>query len=469
MSGGSTQIAGAAPTLVSVIQWLIDPLVAVGSLAFITSHLGIIFDSSYEALAIIAFLLALHIFPDVDLTSSSRRGGGTKAHTVGLLVAWAEFVFVILVLGYATGYLWIFPVELMGYWFLATPVVLVAAHTFVRWVFARFLASEEHTRNVVVVGINDISRRLAREVAEDPSLAMSMVGFFEDRGADRVGTPESGQVLGKLADLPAFVRERHIDLIYIALPMIQEQRLLTLLDELRDTTASVYFVPDIFMFDLIQSRVDQLNGIPVLAVCETPFFGINGLVKKLSDFVIAAAIMVLVSPLMLLIAAAVKLTSPGPVFFKQKRYGLDGEEINVYKFRSMRVCEDGDRVVQATRGDARVTRVGSFLRRTSLDELPQLINVLQGRMSIVGPRPHAVAHNEQYRKLIKGYMVRHKVKPGITGWAQVNGLRGETETLEKMKARIEYDLDYLRNWSLALDLKIILKTVWVVLTARNAY
>jgi len=469
MSGGPTQVAGAAPTMVSVIQWLIDPLVVVGSLMFVIGHLGIIFDSGYEALAIIAFLLTLQIFPDVDLMSSSRHGGGTKAHTAGLLVAWAEFVFVIVVLGYATGYLWVLPVEFMGYWFLVTPVVLVMARWLVGWVFSRFLASDENIRNVVIVGVNDISQRLARELVEDPSLAMSLVGFFEDRGADRVGSPGPGAVLGRLADLPAFVRKRHIDRIYIALPMIQEQRLLKLLDELRDTTASVYFVPDIFMFDLIQSRVDQINGIPVLAVCETPFFGINGLVKKLSDFAIAAAILALVSPLMLIIAIAVKLSSRGPVFFKQKRYGLDGQEINVYKFRSMRVCEDGDNVVQAIRADPRVTPIGAFLRRSSLDELPQLINVLQGRMSLVGPRPHAVAHNEQYRKLIKGYMVRHKVKPGITGWAQVNGLRGETETLDKMKARIEYDLDYLRNWSLALDLKIILKTIWVVLAGRNAY
>jgi putative colanic acid biosynthesis UDP-glucose lipid carrier transferase len=155
--------------------------------------------------------------------------------------------------------------------------------------------------------------------------------------------------------------------------------------------------------------------------------------------------------------------------FKQRRYGVDGREIVVYKFRTMTVCEDGEMIRQATRGDARVTRFGAFLRRTSLDELPQFINVLQGRMSVVGPRPHAIAHNEMYRKLIKSYMIRHKVKPGITGLAQVNGLRGETDSVEKMKARIEYDLAYLRNWSLRLDLQIVLRTVFVVLKKQNAY
>jgi putative colanic acid biosysnthesis UDP-glucose lipid carrier transferase len=215
--------------------------------------------------------------------------------------------------------------------------------------------------------------------------------------------------------------------------------------------------------------VDNIGNIPVVAVCESPFYGVNGMIKRLSDVILATLIVLMISPVMLAIAAAVKWTSPGPVLFRQRRYGADGKEIIVYKFRSMSVCEDGGEIRQAQKNDVRVTPLGAFLRRTSLDELPQFINVLQGRMSIVGPRPHAVAHNELYRKLIKGYMVRHKVKPGITGWAQVNGYRGETETLEKMQRRIEYDLDYLRNWSLRLDLYIIIKTVFGVLRNKNAY
>ena len=241
-----------------------------------------------------------------------------------------------------------------------------------------------------------------------------------------------------------------------------------LLDELHDTTASIYFVPDIFLFDLIQARIDNVNGIPVVAACETPFYGLNGLIKRTSDILLSTGILLLALPVMVSIALGVKLSSRGPVLFKQRRYGVDGREIVVYKFRSMTVCEDEGSIKQATRNDQRTTAFGAFLRRTSLDELPQLINVLQGRMSIVGPRPHAVAHNELYRKLIKGYMMRHKVKPGITGWAQVNGFRGETDTLDKMQTRIEYDLEYLRNWSLVLDLQIILRTLWV-LRDRNAY
>jgi putative colanic acid biosynthesis UDP-glucose lipid carrier transferase len=238
---------------------------------------------------------------------------------------------------------------------------------------------------------------------------------------------------------------------------------------MKDTTASIYFVPDIFIFDLIQARIDDVHGIPVVAVCETPFVGLNGIVKRGSDIVLASLALVLLSPMMLFAAIGVRLSSPGPIIFRQRRYGVDGREITVFKFRSMTVTEDGATVTQATRGDSRVTPFGAFMRRTSIDELPQLFNVLQGCMSLVGPRPHAVAHNELYRGVIKGYMMRHKVKPGITGWAQVNGLRGETASVDVMRQRIEHDLDYLRRWSLGFDLLILLKTVRIVLSRTNAY
>jgi putative colanic acid biosynthesis UDP-glucose lipid carrier transferase len=276
-------------------------------------------------------------------------------------------------------------------------------------------------------------------------------------------------LLGRLLDLPDYAKQNRIDVIYLSLPMASQGRIVALLDALRDTTASIYFVPDTFVTDLIQGRMDTVGGTPVVAVCETPFTGLNGAIKRASDVVLSLLILALVSPLFLLIALGVKLSSPGPVIFRQRRYGLDGREILVYKFRTMRVLENGNTVTQARRDDPRLTAFGAFLRRASLDELPQFFNVLQGRMSIVGPRPHAVAHNELYRKLIKGYMLRHKVKPGITGWAQVNGYRGETEVLEKMKARIDCDLEYLRNWSVRLDLFIIAKTAWTVLRMKDVY
>ena len=251
--------------------------------------------------------------------------------------------------------------------------------------------------------------------------------------------------------------------------MAARPRILQVLDGLKDTTASIYFVPDMFITDLIQGRSDSVCGVTVISVCDTPFRGLNGFLKRASDLFLATLILLLITPALLLIGLAVKLESTGPVIFRQRRYGLDGEQIVVYKFRSMAVMEDQGPIRQAQKNDSRITRLGAFLRKTSLDELPQFINVLQGRMSIVGPRPHAVAHNEIYRTLIKGYMVRHKVRPGITGWAQINGQRGETDTLEKMQSRIDCDLDYLRNWSLQLDLFIILKTIRLVFKDGSAY
>jgi putative colanic acid biosynthesis UDP-glucose lipid carrier transferase len=321
----------------------------------------------------------------------------------------------------------------------------------------------------VMVGVNDLSVKLAQRVDENPNLRMAVSGFFDDREASRQPDDQKVALLGGMSDIPTYVRENNVNTIFISQPISAQPRIRKLLSELQDTTASIYFLPDIYVFDLIQARFDSVAGLPVVAICESPFTGINSMVKRGSDFALALMIQIMLLPVMLGIAIAIKANSPGPVIFRQRRYGLDGEEIIVYKFRSMTVCEDGARVIQATKDDQRVTRIGAFLRRTSLDELPQFFNVLQGRMSIVGPRPHAIAHNELYRKQIKGYMLRHKVRPGITGWAQVNGFRGETDTLDKMEARIAYDLDYLRRWSLSLDLWIIVRTVGVVLKRDNAY
>jgi putative colanic acid biosynthesis UDP-glucose lipid carrier transferase len=276
-------------------------------------------------------------------------------------------------------------------------------------------------------------------------------------------------LLGGLPSLAQYVNANNIEVIFIALPMRHVQRVMDLLEELRDTTASIYYVPDIFVFDLIQARTGEILGMPVVAMCETPFFGYRGVVKRLMDLVMGTLSLLMLAPLLALVGLLIRTTSAGPVIFKQRRYGLDGQEIQIYKFRTMTVTEDGAQIRQATRDDNRITPLGRILRRYSIDELPQLLNVLEGTMSLVGPRPHAIAHNEEYRKLIKGYMIRHKVLPGITGLAQVSGCRGETRTLEQMQARIGYDLDYLRHWSPALDIKIIARTVVQLFNDRKAY
>ncbi len=405
------------------------------------------------------------------LSYPGRLAFGVSPGQLGRDVAieWAEVCGILLLLGWATHYLDEFPRTMLITWAWSTPVLLFLAYLAIPFVVPRLLALEGGPSRAVVVGAGPLGQRLGRQFIDTPLLGVRLVGFFDDRSAERVGPVAQAPMLGRLSTVGEFVKAHRVDLVYITLPMGLQPRSLAILDQLRDTTASIYFAPDFFLLDLIQSRMDHINGIPVVAACESPFYGFNGLIKRLSDLVIGALILALISPLMLLISLLVKLGSPGPVLFRQRRYGLDGREIVVYKFRSMTVCEDGGTIRQATRDDQRITPIGGFLRRTSLDELPQFINVLQGRMSVVGPRPHAVAHNEEYRKRIKGYMVRHKVKPGITGWAQVNGFRGETDKLEKMEARIEHDLAYLRNWSLRLDLSIIVRTIWLVARDRQAY
>ena len=327
----------------------------------------------------------------------------------------------------------------------------------------------DQQRTAVVVGAGALGVKVARAFKLRGAVGLNFMGYFDDRDDERVDANTAGQRLGKLRQVADFVREHGVNEIYITLPLGSQPRIVELMEQVQGTTASVFFVPDVFGISIIQGRLQDMNGVPVVGLCETPFTGTNQLVKRISDLVLASLILILVSPLLLAIAVGVKLSSPGPAVFRQRRNGLDGSEIVIYKFRSMRTQDNGSVVHQATKGDARITPFGAFLRRSSLDELPQFVNVLQGRMSIVGPRPHAVAHNEQYRQLIKAYMVRHKVKPGITGWAQINGHRGETDTIEKMQARVEYDLEYLRNWTLVLDLQIIVRTIKVVFFDRNAY
>lgn len=448
---------------------LLAPLTVIVSLNIAGELIGVRFDQYYVFLTVIAFLLSFIVFREADLHHSWREGG-IKSHIRDLVGAWMVIIAVLLFLGYATKTSAEFSRRALVLWIFLAPMAVFGMNILLRSIMNKYLNNESHRRSAVVVGANDLGHNLKEEFSLSQRLNVAFKGFFDDRSQQRLGLAQTPELLlGNLSDLYDYVRANRIEIVYITLPMLHEKRIVKALDELSDTTVSIYFVPDLFVFDLIQARIDDVNGIPVLALCESPFSGMQGLLKRISDVVLSTFILMLVAPFMMFIALIIKMTSKGPVLFKQERYGLDGEPIKVYKFRTMAVCEDGADVRQATRNDSRVTRFGAFLRRTSLDELPQFFNVLQGRMSVVGPRPHAVAHNEEYRKLIKGYMMRHKVRPGITGWAQVHGLRGETETVDKMKSRVQYDLDYLRRWSIGLDLMIIYRTIYTVIKDPNAY
>ncbi|WP_028117099.1 undecaprenyl-phosphate glucose phosphotransferase [Ferrimonas senticii] len=328
-----------------------------------------------------------------------------------------------------------------------------------------------NTQRAVILGITDAGKAMARNLEDNPQLGIHFVGFFDDRAPERIIEQEGRgpAPLGDMEQALQLAKNNAIDVIYIAMPMRAEKRITEILMRCGDSTAAVHIIPDFFVYNLLHARWHEVGEVQSLSVYDSPLDDLASWLKRVEDIVLATTILMLVSIPMVLIAIAIKWTSPGPVIFKQHRYGIDGRKINVWKFRSMSVQDNGEQVKQATKGDARVTPLGRFLRRTSLDELPQFFNVLQGQMSVVGPRPHAVAHNEQYRQLIGGYMLRHHMKPGITGWAQVNGWRGETDTLEKMEKRLEFDLAYIRNWSLWFDLKIVVKTVIRGFNDSNAY
>jgi putative colanic acid biosynthesis UDP-glucose lipid carrier transferase len=449
------------------VQAVMPTVVAVASLYATIVFFGIVFDRSSQAIIIVAVLCLILVQPPREVTT--QLTSARISAVADVIFRWLLLLGVMLVIGYVTHSLAEYPRRIFITWAVVTPVALVFSTLAMQEIMHRFLMSAFDNRSAIFAGYNNSSLELARRLKNNPAMRLEVSGFFDDRSSDRLGLEPDAKLVGSLSDLSTYVKEHGTDVIFIALPIRHVKRVMNLLDDLRDTTASIYYVPDIFVFDLIQARSGEIHGIPVVAMCETPFYGYRGVTKRLTDIGLSIVILLLFLPLLLLIAILVKVSSPGPIIFKQRRYGLDGREIAVYKFRTMNVTEDGEQIRQASKADSRITRIGGILRRTSLDELPQLINVLQGRMSLVGPRPHAVAHNEEYRKLIKGYMVRHKVLPGITGLAQVNGCRGETSQLEEMEARVNYDLDYLRHWTPMLDIKIILLTAIKVFRDDKAY
>lgn len=436
-------------------------LVLVLSLCALAFHFEHMLRPAYLALSIAVFMLSAW--------SAMKFKPSVMENSINIAIFWCCIAIIFRLSDFSEYYSRYFSREVMVTWLWVAPGSQIGAHLVLRGIFPGRLKMQPASRRMVIVGMNKQGIELARKVEFAPYADMQFLGFFEDRNMDRIGKENRHRMLGKIGSLADFVKKHRVQSVYLSLPMTAQPRILEILDDLKDTTCSIYFVPDMFITDLIQGRSQSVCGVDVISVCDTPFRGFRGFLKRASDIVLSIAILLAICPLLLAIAVLVKAGSPGPVIFTQRRYGLDGEQIVIYKFRSMAVTEDGRTIRQATKNDSRITRLGAFLRRTSLDELPQFINVLQGRMSIVGPRPHAVAHNEMYRTLIKGYMVRHKVRPGITGWAQVNGLRGETDKLEKMQARVDFDLDYLRKWSLLLDMVIIVKTIRLVFKDSTAY
>ncbi|MGV3591631.1 MAG: undecaprenyl-phosphate glucose phosphotransferase [Gammaproteobacteria bacterium] len=404
------------------------------------------------------------------LYRSSRAERFWEEYRLALMVFGCALL-ALLILGYATKTTALFSRLAIGTWILLVPFALLAERIAVRMWLTAGHGGGYQRRRIAIVGTGKLAQNLAKEIRQNDWMGLDIGGFYDSSLEHRYHLPETDDipVAGDVHALVAAARRGALDEVFIALPINAHHLTSVVVNELCDSSIPVHIVPDLFTCNLLNTRMSHLGRVPLVSLFQSPLDELGVLVKRTEDVLISSMILCLIAVPMLAIAIGIKLTSPGPVIFRQRRYGLKGEEIMVWKFRSMSVMEDGGKVKQAGRNDARVTRFGAFLRRTSLDELPQFINVLQGSMSIVGPRPHAVAHNEQYRRTVDGYMLRHLVKPGITGWAQVNGWRGETDTPEKMEKRVEFDLQYLRNWSLELDLKIILMTVFKGFVGKNAY
>lgn len=451
----------------SLIHRLLDILIIWFGLVTVCRVFNIKFTLFYSMAGAIAVICFLFLSEFANYYHSWRL---SRFHqkVFRLLLIWASVVLILIVIMFMTKSSAFFSRKGISTWVMLVPAMMIALELLVRLLLSSMRKHGRNTRTAVFAGAEPIAQRIQETIEAAPWMGLKVHGVYDDRAKDRVelgGLPFQGNFKDLLKD----AQSGKVDYVYITLPMGAQQSIMHLVEMLSDTTVSVFIVPDFYLFDLLHSRWVNMNGIPLVSVFDTPFYGVDGWLKRFEDLVLGTIILVVVTPLMLAIGIAVKLTSSGPVIFKQRRYGLNGEVIEVWKFRSMTACDDGSVIQQATKGDQRITRLGAFLRATSLDELPQFFNVMQGSMSIVGPRPHAVAHNEEYRKLIPGYMLRHKVKPGITGWAQINGWRGETDTLDKMQKRIEFDLVYIRDWSIWFDVKIILMTLYKGFSGKNAY
>ncbi len=429
---------------------------------------GVSFDKNYLILLLAEILLFSYLAEGMSLYRTWRLSAFRQM---------IRLVVVVMVISFALQLISLFLLKvgasysrvIMTAWFSGSVFLMVGWRLAQRVVRRVQLEHGIHRQKVAIVGLTSRGIQLAQQFASERELGFECIGFFDDRDASRMPPDYQHMLLGTVNDAVMRGQQGEYSRLYICLPIHAEARIQHIVSQLGDTTLDVYLVPDMLTLKMMQGRLSSVGDIDTISVFESPHLGLQSHFKRTFDVLFSAAVLLVLSPLFLILAVCVKLTSRGPVLFRQDRYGLDGRKIGVLKFRTMKVQENAELVVQATRNDPRVTWFGAFLRRTSLDELPQFFNVLHGEMSVVGPRPHAVAHNEQYRNQVAFYMLRHKVKPGITGWAQVNGWRGETDTLDKMAKRVEFDLYYIRHWSLWFDIKIIVKTIFKGFSGKHVY
>ncbi|MEZ5447980.1 MAG: undecaprenyl-phosphate glucose phosphotransferase [Thiolinea sp.] len=441
--------------------------------------LAILYSSQYNLEGYLAVGLGASLifglvgrFTDIYTSWSGRPF--FRDEVMRLIVTWLTTFFILVFMIFVSKTSDQFSRLVLVSWLLMTPVLLIVNRYLLRSLLSHLKRLGIRNRNIAILGMTESGLHFAHAVQNQPESGLQVAGFYthDDSSSDIPQTAELNGKYAHIGNIDTMIEDARMgtwDQIYLALPPDQKDTARKLISKLSDTITPIRLIPDNFTHSLMHSKYLEIADTPVLCIYDAPISLHSAFIKRVEDLIIGSLLLTALLPFMTVIAAAVKLSSPGPVLFKQSRHGLRGEPFKVWKFRTMTVCEDGQDVRQATRNDLRVTRVGAFLRKTSMDELPQFFNVLQGHMSIVGPRPHALSHNEAYKELIPGYMMRHLMKPGITGWAQVNGWRGETDTLYKMQKRVECDMEYIRSWSLWLDLRIIFVTASKTLFDKNAY
>lgn len=446
----------------------VDIISIISSLLFACLFYSSDFGNNYLLILLVSLFSYLYCSETLNLYRSWRAG---KFRTM-VLLSWCCFA-----LSFATVLVFAFAFKISAelsrvtllLWFIVAFFLLFSTRAIINAYKKNRRKLGASTRKVAIVGATEAGSHLFSQIKQHDELGYKFYGFFEDRAPDRTFQNLHYHVAGKIDAAIELAKKGEIEVLFIALPLKAEKRIADILLKLGNSTVDVHIIPDFLLSNLIHARIEHVGDVDTLSVFESPYLGAREFIKRTEDIAVSFIILTLISPILLAISIGIKLTSKGPVLFKQYRYGLGGEKIRVWKFRSMTVMENSHVVTQAKKNDARVTKFGAFLRKTSLDELPQFFNVLTGQMSIVGPRPHAVAHNEEYRQKVDFYMLRHKVKPGITGWAQINGWRGETDTLDKMTKRVEFDLHYIKHWSVWFDLKIIFLTIFKGFVNKNAY
>lgn len=454
-------------TGLSWFQRVLDVLCIVGVQFLVDKWLGGAWGQA-QLLAMAATLASFEFVAEYNKLYQARSAERMTAQLTKLGIVWLVVIGLLPLVAFLTKASSQFSRIATFAWFVGIPLTLAANRLIVRAALKQ-LSGGDH-RTIAIVGCTPLAQRLIDVMSNDATMNLELAGIYDDRFEPRQVTSNvASMVIGNIDQLIADIRQVKINRVYLTLPLRAEERISDILHRLADTTATVYYVPDLSTFTLLRAKVTSVGHIPAFSIFDSPFQGVDGSLKRVEDLVLAFTALLMAGIPMLCVALAIKLTTRGPVLFRQRRYGLGGKEIRVFKFRTMTVAEDTGKITQAKENDQRITVIGAVLRKTSIDELPQLFNVIGGSMSLVGPRPHAVAHNEQFRAIVGNYMLRHKVKPGITGWAQVNGLRGETDVTEKMRKRVEYDLYYINNWNLLFDMKIMWLTVFGRRVRKNAF